>query len=968
MSGKYLIFDIETHNAGKQWGMTPREFFRLGQYAWDDGPVKLTTDYDEMIEVIRSAPYVVGHNIISYDLSVLFGTDSIEPLRMGQDRRVIDTLVLASLLTPAPYSYTDANGHTYYDAAKPAQAMKYFGLENLCFQFGIQGKFGDLKELAKKHNPPGTLVRDLDFGLIPLDDPDFLAYADQDVVAVRDLFKHLMRQQRIDQYDSEYLWRELELASVLAQVTRNGIRPNTELAHSRVAEQQELVKTTLDWLVAEFDFPTEGKQPWKSAAGKDAILDALKSYGITPSHPDWTKTAKGAPSFSGDTMKAITEGTEAERLGEALAGLQGLRSIPSLILESTTADGRMHPDITMFQRSGRFCLPETHRVLTRRGILPVDEVKEGDETLDMRNRWVKITGIHRYGPSEVHTYETRSSFLESTPEHRWVQTSETGKDREVVPLDPSKRRILQLTPDAYPFDPKETYLWSDMTERERTAALVGLLVTDGHAAHRTDSGGSRFRVYQSESKFYTQLREFLGEWVTSDCARSEVNPHNPVHEMSLDTVEVDALLSGEGLEWENGLRNSETLMPWLLTLNTQETLAFLTAAYLSDGTISEGGVTIATNNPNLVKVFQLAAYRCGRRSNYREYENKKTGYISGRVALTRDRVSTRNLEAPSISHQPVWCVETETGTFTAWAPEGRWAGPYLTGNSVTRPGVTVINLEHKDLLLADEGKVCVELDFSNADARVVAAVSGDREFAKRFETDADGNDLHDGHNLSGEAFFGKDEYYAHEDEHGKPALRPVAKAATHAIGYGIGKNKLAVTLSDAAKKTGLDREFSPEDAQDIIDAYHSSYPLIARWKERVVREGDEVGYVTNPWGRRMPIDFAGATHKPWESDAPRSRSYSQSPALHGQSGTREMMADALIRLARRGEKWARCIRSIIHDALVVDLPEETVAEDVQVVVECMEAVFDPKTREGMPLNFPVGVGPLDAKNWKDGAH
>src|SRR5699024_1385488 len=134
-----------------------------------------------------------------------------------------------------------------------------------------------------------------------------------------------------------------------------------------------------------------------------------------------------------------------------------------------------------------------------------------------------------------------------------------------------------------------------------------------------------------------------------------------------------------------------------LTLNTQETLAFLTAAYLSDGMISEGGVTIATNNPNLVKVFQLAAYRCGRRSNHREYENKKTGYISGRVALTRDRVSTRNLEAPSISHQPVWCVETETGTFTAWAPEGRWSAPYLTGNSVTRPGITVINQEHKDL-------------------------------------------------------------------------------------------------------------------------------------------------------------------------------------------------------------------------------------------------------------------------------
>src|SRR5699024_1263835 len=74
----------------------------------------------------------------------------------------------------------------------------------------------------------------------------------------------------------------------------------------------------------------------------------------------------GAPSFSGDTMIAVTEGTKAERLGAALAALQGLRSIPALILESTTADGRMHPDITMFQRSGRVSV-------TRPGITVINQ-------------------------------------------------------------------------------------------------------------------------------------------------------------------------------------------------------------------------------------------------------------------------------------------------------------------------------------------------------------------------------------------------------------------------------------------------------------------------------------------------------------------------------------------------------------------------------------------------------------------
>lgn len=54
--------------------MEPREFFRLGQYGWGrDGDIVLTTDYDEMVEVVRSARLVIGHNIHSFDLTALFG-------------------------------------------------------------------------------------------------------------------------------------------------------------------------------------------------------------------------------------------------------------------------------------------------------------------------------------------------------------------------------------------------------------------------------------------------------------------------------------------------------------------------------------------------------------------------------------------------------------------------------------------------------------------------------------------------------------------------------------------------------------------------------------------------------------------------------------------------------------------------------------------------------------------------------
>ena len=624
--GKFLYFDIETHSADEIWDMAPDDFFRLGQYAWDDGPVVLTESRTELIEQIEKAPYIVGHNIFGFDLTALYGKDSMRPLELAQQRRVIDTMVLAHLLTPSPYSYTNRQGHTFYDASKPESAMRYYGLDNLCFQFGLEGKLGNLQELAKKYNPPKTLVRDLDYGLIPVDDPEFREYAIQDVVADRDLYKHLMFVQSRVNYDGDYLWRELELAGVMSQISRNGIRVDAEAARARVQRQHERQEEIMADLVDRFEFPTKGKAPWKSNEGKEAIIRALDSYGIRfGEHPDWAATEKGAPSFAGDTLREITRGTEAEELGEALAELQGQRSMAQLALESMHSDGRVHPNITAFQRSGRW--------------------------------------------------------------------------------------------------------------------------------------------------------------------------------------------------------------------------------------------------------------------------------------------------------------------------------------SFTSPGITIWDRDNKDVFLADDNHYCVEFDFSNADARAVAALSGDDEYAIRFEVNEDGTPKHDGHNLTGESSFGADEYYSLTDKNGKPLLRPVAKIIGLGTNYNMGAKKLCATLNETCRVFGIDREFSREETKEILYRFNGTFWKLKAWKDKVAAQGD-TGSVTNEWNRRMVVDEG--------------RSWTMSPALMGQSTTREMMGDALLRICRLGGDWPRRLRGIIHDALVVDLPQDTAERDAETVQGCMEQTFHPKG--GMPIHFPAGVGPLDATDWKSGAH
>lgn len=658
MAKNYVYFDIESHNAGREYAMPPHLFVRLVQWAVNDGPVQKEAihsqaDLEEFRNVLRAADYVVGHNIIAFDLSAIFGAGSTEPLHMAQNKKVLDTFYLAHLLHPAPDTYVDSKGHRYTDASKPERAMRWLSLENQCYQLGLPGKFGSLKDIAKKYQPEGTKVADYDYGLIPLDDPDFRFYADQDVIALRGLFKRLMEMRQAQDYPGEYLWREMEAMSVIVgQMHRNGILVNQEYAAGRIAEMERQKDETLNWLVENYDFPTEGKAPWNSAKGKGAILKVMDDFGIRfEDTPDWPKTPKGAPKLGGEDLKNLCAGVspEAEQFAEALATLKGQRSIPQLFLDNMKEDGRVHPDFSALQRSGRI--------------------------------------------------------------------------------------------------------------------------------------------------------------------------------------------------------------------------------------------------------------------------------------------------------------------------------------SVQRPGVTVMGERteslraDKALITAAPGNVMAGFDYSSADARAMAALSGDTAYARRFEKDEDGSDLHDAHNLTGEAVFGADKYYGDgpRDKKARPVLRSVAKVVGHSQNYNVGAYKLAITLNEASKKENLGLHFwAPAkrgikaiphvegaiETRDILDNLNRAYPWLKLFKDKAVEEAEGKGYVTNPFGRRMTVD--------------RGREYTQAPALYGQSVTTEIMKDAVISLARRGDYYAKALRCIIHDELLCEFRKDTIEGDVVVVRECMEVTFDPKRPLSEPIDFPVGSG--YGPTWKDASH
>jgi DNA polymerase-1 len=601
-----LFVDIESHNAGKQWNMRTCDFFRLGQWAWGYDEVHTTTDYHEFTNLLHQANVIIGHNIHPFDMSVVFGSESTIALEWAQRGKIIDTMVLANQVMPAPYSYTNRKGHTFFDAAKPERALKWLSLDNLSYQLGLPGKEGDLRELAKRFNPPGTLIDDLDYSLIPTDDPDFLAYAVQDIVSERDLYLSLVSAHPMNEYD----WREQLNAAIDAQNTRNGFRVDINAATARRDELAARKDVVMGELVEKYGLPTEGKMPWRSKVGKQAILKALEDVNITPdTRPDWP-ILKTGPSLGGQVMIDITEDTEAAEMGRSLAELMGQRSLAQLALDSTQDDGKVHPEITSLQRSGRK----------------------------------------------------------------------------------------------------------------------------------------------------------------------------------------------------------------------------------------------STTKPGL----------------------------------------------------------------TVWTSRGAGA------------------IEKSYFIPDSPDESLIAFDYSQADARIVAALSGDKAFAERF---ADGVDAHE---LTGRLVFGDVQYDSNPYK-----FRQDAKQLGHAYAYRAGAKKLAATSKQPLSV-----------AERFVDVMQRAYGDVTRWQNKVTDEGDD-GYVVNDWGRCMVVDP--------------DRSYTQSPALYGQSGTRELMVDALIRMLKFDIRIITWLKAQVHDELVFSIPNVELHWAPAKIKELMECKWAPSDGSGQIIEFLVGVG-NPAKNWTEAGH
>lgn len=266
---------------------------------------------------------------------------------------------------------------------------------------------------------------------------------------------------------------------------------------------------------------------------------------------------------------------------------------------------------------------------------------------------------------------------------------------------------------------------------------------------------------------------------------------------------------------------------------------------------------------------------------------------------------------------------------------GRW--------SMKDPGLTVLGkrggkARERAMILADnDDEVLVAIDADQVDARVIAAECQDPEYMKLF---APGMDLHS------EVAF---RVWPDMSKHGpdchrtaKPGcdcgviakchceLRERAKVFGHGFSYGLGANGMAM-------QHGVDVAV----ADGFVHGMTEAFRRLAEWKEEVRAAAGAL-----PYGEEPPANDTYRILHTWAGRpvrVERTRAYTQATAMIGQGGTRDVMAEAILRLPA---STRRRVRAVIHDEIVLSIPKANAQAMAQQIADSM--AFDLK---GVRITF-----------------
>lgn len=275
-------------------------------------------------------------------------------------------------------------------------------------------------------------------------------------------------------------------------------------------------------------------------------------------------------------------------------------------------------------------------------------------------------------------------------------------------------------------------------------------------------------------------------------------------------------------------------------------------------------------------------------------------------------------------------------------------------------GTQVQNIPYsaRDFVIADDGEVFFEPDYSQSDARFVAYESEDRTFIYNVDSGKDTHCLHAAHFFRpltydeiNEGNKSGDPYFADE----VTGIRSITKKIVHGKNYNMagftlfmqmGKKAAMAAARAKGHKPDLwdDRRFA-KFCQTLLDDYDKMYPELAKWKAReYVRAAQNKNLVSVAFGRTRLFFGDVAQDKNTQREM---------SAYFGQGGTAGLINDRMLYFYYKEHpshvQGKFKLYSQTHDSFLFAIKVEHMHEVCAYILTCMK---EPVTIHGRSLSVP----------------
>jgi DNA polymerase I len=247
------------------------------------------------------------------------------------------------------------------------------------------------------------------------------------------------------------------------------------------------------------------------------------------------------------------------------------------------------------------------------------------------------------------------------------------------------------------------------------------------------------------------------------------------------------------------------------------------------------------------------------------------------------------------------------------------ANPNLLNITRTKAGLPNI----RSLFIADEGCVIFNADYSQAELRTIAVLSGDSSLVRAYEQ---GIDVH---SISAERFYGAN--FTKEQ-------RSRAKNMNFGVPYG------------QSAQTFQEKHDIPEvEAAKFIEWWKTEFSTVWEWRDEIRKELHSTGCIVSPYGRKRRFYLL----TPQNKDAAHREAVNFLP----QSIANDFTFSAVHILVRELNPTDARISLTVYDSIVGNVKEDKVSEVSTIIKQVMESVPFDDLGWKLPYKVDIAVGP-----------